>query len=197
MNINGILNIKSSNIADFKPKSNNNIAKEDLNFGQNQNVQTLNYGYVNPNIPLNYTKLGVQKTPFGDDIHLFKLSNGQKVAIMKKKGTTVVQTFIKTGSINEQDSQRGISHFIEHNLFNGSEGIEAGGFFNEVRKMGADNNASTGLNVTDYYISSNLLNESDLENQRKVSFEQGKALADKNGMLFFETSVLFFLHGLH
>ncbi len=33
-------------------------------------------------------------------------------------------------------------------------------------------------------------NKSDLENQRKVTYEQGKALADKNGMLFFETSAL-------
>ena len=44
------------------------------------------------------------------------LQNGQKVAIMPKKGTTIVKTFVNSGSMNETDPIRGISHFIEHNF---------------------------------------------------------------------------------
>ena len=45
---------------------------------------------------------------------------------------------------------------------------EEGDFFNQVNKMGASTNASTGFAETNYYISSNLLNESDLETKIKL-----------------------------
>lgn len=95
----------------------------------------------------------------------YKLANGQKVVIVPKEGTTVVKTYVNTGSFNEPDNVRGISHYIEHNLFNGSETLGNKVFFDEVNKMGAKTNASTSFSVTDYYISSNLLDDKDLENK--------------------------------
>ncbi len=118
--------------------------------------------FVNPNIPTGYSYLGVEKTPNGDDIHLFMLQNGQRVAIMPKKGTTIVKTFVDSGSMNETDRIRGISHFIEHNLFNGSKTLPPGSFFNETAKMGANTNASTDYAQTDYYIESAIMSDSDL-----------------------------------
>ena len=59
-------------------------------------------------------------------------------------------------------------HYIEHNLFNGSRGLEQGDFFKQVDKMGASTNASTGFAETNYYISSNLINKDDLENKIKI-----------------------------
>lgn len=99
---------------------------------------------------------------------LYKLANGQKVIIVPKDGTTVVKTYVNTGSLNEPDKVRGISHYIEHNLFNGSESLGDKVFFDEVNKMGANTNASTSFSVTDYYISSNLLDDRDLENKIKL-----------------------------
>ena len=99
---------------------------------------------------------------------LYKLANGQKIIIVPKEGTTVVKTYVNTGSLNEPDKVRGISHFIEHNLFNGSKSLGDKVFFDEVNKMGAQTNASTSFSVTDYYISSNLLDDSDLENKVKL-----------------------------
>ncbi len=118
---------------------------------------------VKPNIPVSYTLLGVQKTPYGDDIYLYKLHNGQKVAIMPKEGSTIVKTFVNSGSMNETDPIRGISHFIEHNLFNGSKNLAPGQFFKEVAKMGSSTNASTDYALTDYYIESALMSEPDLK----------------------------------
>lgn len=118
---------------------------------------------VNPNLPVSHTFLGVEKTPYGDSIYLYKLQNGQKVAIMPKQGSTIVKTFVNSGSMNETDPIRGISHFIEHNLFNGSKNLVPGQFFNEVGKMGASTNASTDYAQTDYYIESALMSDTDLE----------------------------------
>jgi len=118
--------------------------------------------------PMPYSKTGVIDFPYGTKAHCYKLSNGQKVIIVPQEGETVLRTYVNTGSMNEPDKIRGISHYIEHNLFNGSKGLEEGDFFKQVNKMGASTNASTGFAETNYYISSNLLGDNDLENKIKL-----------------------------
>ena len=125
----------------------------------------------NVKTPLKYSKLGVENLPCDTKAHFYKLENGQKVVIIPKEGSTVVKTYVNTGSMNEPDNVRGISHFIEHNLFNGSEGLEAGEFFKTVNKLGASTNASTGFAATDYFISSHLLKKNDLETEIKIHAE--------------------------
>ena len=118
--------------------------------------------------PMPYVKTGEMNFPYDTKAYCYKLSNGQKVIIVPQEGETVLRTYVNTGSMNELDKLRGISHYIEHNLFNGSQGLEEGDFFKQVDKMGASTNASTGFAETNYYISSNLLNDSDLENKIKL-----------------------------
>ena len=118
--------------------------------------------------PISYTKTEETALPFDLKAHCYKLSNGQRIVIVPKEGPTVIKTYVNTGSMNEPDRVRGISHYIEHNLFNGSQGLEEVDFFKTVDKMGASTNASTGLAETNFYISSNLLNEGDLENEIKI-----------------------------
>ncbi len=118
--------------------------------------------------PLKYSKIGKFELPFDLEASLYKLSNGQRVVIVPKEGKTVVKTYVNTGSMNEPDNLRGISHYIEHNLFNGSEGLGAGDFFKKVDEMGANTNASTGFSETNYFISSNLLEKEDLEQKIKL-----------------------------
>ena len=113
--------------------------------------------------PMQYSKIGEFKLPADLTASLYKLSNGQRVVVVPKEGKTIVKTYVNTGSMNEPDNLRGISHYIEHNLFNGSDGLEAGEFFKKVDKMGASTNASTGFSETNYFISSNLLDDTDLE----------------------------------
>ncbi len=122
----------------------------------------------NVKVPQKYSSLGTIELPCNTKAHNYKLASGQRVVIIPKKGPTIVKTYVNTGSMNEPDNVRGISHFIEHNLFNGSEGLDAGEFFSTVNKMGAYTNASTSFAATDYYIQSNLLNEGDLENKIKL-----------------------------
>ena len=70
---------------------------------------------INKTFEKGYIELGKIKTSFDRDLYCYQLANGQKVFIMPKKGPTIVKTYIKTGSMNKNDKQRGISHFVEHN----------------------------------------------------------------------------------
>lgn len=139
---------------------------------QNQNTQTQNLQNVTPDYniktPLKYAYLGKEELPNSLTASIYKLENGQRVVIIPKKGPTIVKTYVNVGSMNEPDRVRGISHFIEHNLFNGSDGLDAGQFFETVNKLGASTNASTGFAATDYYIESNLLKKKDLETEIKI-----------------------------
>lgn len=123
---------------------------------------------LNVKVPISYQKTGETELSYGMKAHCYKLANGQRVVILPKEGSTMVKTYVSTGSLNEPDNVRGISHYIEHNLFNGSEGLDAGEFFKTVNEMGAETNASTGFAETNYYITSNLLNDEDLETKIKI-----------------------------
>ncbi|NLF83446.1 MAG: insulinase family protein, partial [Candidatus Gastranaerophilales bacterium] len=110
-----------------------------------------------------YTELFSFNVPYlNEKGRLYKLDNGQGVVIIPKKGPTSIKTFVKVGSFNEPDKLRGISHYIEHNLFNGSEGLAPNQFVENVTRMGGLYNASTDTSRTDYYIKSPLHKETDL-----------------------------------
>lgn len=113
-------------------------------------------------VPVSYTFVRDLNLPFSNKAKLFKLATGQQVVVLEKKGPTVLQTYYNVGSMNEQDEQRGISHFNEHMAFNGSvsplgKTLGAGDFFRMVNDMGAITNASTGFSQTDYFVTSQLL----------------------------------------
>ena len=59
---------------------------------------------------------------FAKDFNVYKLDNGQTVIIEQIKNNPIVtiDTWIKTGSINEDDDNTGISHFLEHLFFKGT-----------------------------------------------------------------------------
>ncbi len=118
--------------------------------------------------PMAYNKLYEVELPFDMKAHYYKLANGQKVVIVPREGATVLKTYVNTGSMNEKDNIRGISHYLEHNFFNGSDGLEKGEFFKTVDRMGAYTNAATGMAETNYFIKSNLLKETDFEEQMKI-----------------------------
>ena len=119
-------------------------------------------------VPMQYKKTGELNLPYGLKAHCYKLANGQQVVVVPKEGKTVLRSYVNTGSLNETDDIRGISHYIEHNLFNGSDGLAAGEFFETTDRIGAETNASTGLAETNYFISSNLLNDTDLEEEMRI-----------------------------
>ena len=172
MKINSIQPSFKANIDATKPSQADYVATnpmQDRNSIVSELPQILPSYNVKP--PLKYNYLGEEELPCNIKAHMYKLENGQRVVIIPKKGPTIVKTYVNVGSMNEPDRVRGISHFIEHNLFNGSEGLEAGEFFATVNKLGASTNASTSFAATDFYIESNLLKKNDLETEIKIHAE--------------------------
>lgn len=82
------------------------------------------------------------------------LNNGMVVIKEKQSNSQVVsvQLFIKTGSNNEQDSQWGMTHVLEHLVFKGTRTRLPGQIAKEVQQMGGNINAFTSYAVTSYYI---------------------------------------------
>src|SRR5574344_1212579 len=85
-----------------------------------------------------------------EDFSVFKLDNGQTVIIEEVKNNPIVtiDTWIKTGSINEDDTNNGVSHFLEHLFFKGKKNHEPGEFDNILESKGAVTNAATSKDFT-------------------------------------------------
>lgn len=123
-----------------------------------------------------YTFLNTIKSTTGEDVYLYQLKNGQKVAIMPRKNqSTIVKTFLDAGSLNEIDKIRGISHMEEHMLFKGSSKLNDGDVFKLTGAMGASTNASTDYAQTDYYITAPYFENDDL---KKVIEIQGDMISN-------------------
>ncbi len=85
------------------------------------------------------------------------LPNGMRYAIRQNstpEGTALVRMNVGSGSLSEADSERGYAHFLEHMAFNGSKRIREGEMIKLLEReglaFGADTNASTGFEATQY-----------------------------------------------
>lgn len=129
---------------------------------------------------------------FAQDYNVYKLDDGQTVIIKQVTNNPIVtiDTWVKTGSINENDQNNGISHFLEHLFFKGTKTHPPGEFDKIVESKGAETNAATSKDFTHYYLvipskyfdlamdlhSDMLLNplipRKELEKERKVVMEE-------------------------
>lgn len=84
----------------------------------------------------------------------YRLNNGITLIYNKSPGNSVtVQVLVKTGSNNEQKNISGVSHFIEHMLFEGTKKRpDSRAIANEVEKLGGIFNAYTSGEITCYYV---------------------------------------------
>lgn len=99
-------------------------------------------------------KKSLVKYPFLiKDVEVHKLENGHTIVLAYKEGGLVnVSSWVKTGSINEDDSNNGISHFLEHLMFKGTHKHKAGEFDRILEAKGAVVNAATWKDYTFYYV---------------------------------------------
>jgi len=94
------------------------------------------------------------KYPFlTGDVKIYERENGHKIVLAYKEGGMVnVSSWVKTGSINENDKNNGISHFLEHLMFKGTHKHKAGEFDHILEARGAIVNAATWKDYTFYYV---------------------------------------------
>ncbi len=129
---------------------------------------------------------------FAQDYSVFKLDNGQTVIIKEVHDNPIVtiDTWVRTGSINESDKNNGVAHFLEHLFFKGTQKYPTGEYDKILESKGAVTNAATSKDFTHYYITipsrdfqtalelhaDQLLNpqipRKELEKERKVVIEE-------------------------
>ena len=82
--------------------------------------------------------------------------NGLRLVVDKIEGLFSVSAgvLVKTGSANESPEENGISHFIEHTLFKGTETRTAFEISDCIDRIGAQINAFTSKELTCYYTKS-------------------------------------------
>ena len=87
------------------------------------------------------------------DVEVYEQDNGHKIVLAHKEGDMVnVSSWVKTGSINENEKNNGISHFLEHLMFKGTHKHKAGEFDKILEAKGAIVNAATWKDYTFYYV---------------------------------------------
>lgn len=89
-------------------------------------------------------------------IHYKQFDNGLRLVVNKMDGMLSVScgVLVKTGSINESQSENGISHFIEHVMFKGTKTRSAFEISDHIDRIGAQINAFTSKELTCYYTKS-------------------------------------------
>ncbi len=85
------------------------------------------------------------------------LKNGLRILFvsMPESPTVTVQILVRAGSRDEQDKEHGISHFLEHMCFKGTENRPTAlSISKELESLGAQSNAFTSYEYTGYYAKS-------------------------------------------
>jgi len=95
--------------------------------------------------------------PVDPDVSYGVLENGLRYALQtnsRPEGEASLRFWIRAGSRNETDETLGLAHYLEHMAFNGSENVPEGEMVKSLERLGlsfgADTNASTTFNRTEY-----------------------------------------------
>ena len=125
---------------------------------------------------------------------VFELPNGAKVIYLNKPSEICYCEFdFKVGAYFEDDTNRGISHLLEHLMFNGCPGMSSLEFNARMDKMGMSINAYTGRLVTAYHFSglkSNFIPAFELYANLIKSFTATQEILDKErGVVINEIGV--------
>ena len=85
------------------------------------------------------------------------LANGMRYVLLRNTtppGQVMVRFRIDVGSLEEEEDQRGLAHFLDHMAFNGSANVPEGEMVRLLQReglaFGADTNASTSQEETSY-----------------------------------------------
>lgn len=95
--------------------------------------------------------------PFGPNLEIqrFELANGLRVLLLTDPSAPVIayHTWFRVGSRHEREGKTGIAHLFEHLMFNETKNLPKGEFDRRLEEAGAESNASTWLDFTQYSIS--------------------------------------------
>ena len=83
-----------------------------------------------------------------------KLSSGVRIVLeqIPYVQSIAIGVWVRAGAIDEEEKYAGISHFIEHMLFKGTEHRSARQIAEDIDRIGGQINAFTGKEATCYYV---------------------------------------------
>ena len=89
-----------------------------------------------------------------EPIQVTRLPSGLTVVTerMERVETVSIGAYVATGSRNETADENGVSHFLEHMAFKGTETRSAAAIAEEVEAVGGHINAYTAREQTAYYV---------------------------------------------
>jgi len=128
----------------------------------------------------------------------FQLKNGLNVLMIESHKSPVIsiQMWVNTGSADEQKGEEGISHFIEHLVFKGTDKFGVGEIASKVEGDGGQLNAYTSFDQTVFFITMSkkyastgldcisqmmgypTFDENEIDNEREVVIEEIKRSMD-------------------
>ena len=87
------------------------------------------------------------------NVHHYRLDNGLTVLLKEVHSAPVISSWVayRVGSRNERTGQTGISHWVEHMLFKGTERYPAGVLDRLIDRVGGQWNAYTSSDFTTYF----------------------------------------------
>lgn len=147
-----------------------------------------------------------QKKEKQSNIRKTTLESGLKIVSEKIESVKSVSVgiWVKTGSRNESEEQAGITHFLEHMLFKGTEKRSAFDIAQSMESVGGYLNAFTSTEYTCYYarcldskldsavdvlsdmIQNSQFPDEELEKEKKVVLEEMKMYKDSPDDVIFE-----------
>ncbi len=96
----------------------------------------------------------IRTHPFGPKLEVdhYQLGNGLEILLLEDASAPVISfhLWFRVGSRHETPGKTGLAHLFEHLMFNEVEGLPPGAFDQKMEAVGADNNASTWLDFTQY-----------------------------------------------
>lgn len=117
-----------------------------MNFSES----VLQYEIMNPH------KRGIYKKKVKNMgyIEIRKLDCGVRVVMeqIPHVQSVAMGIWVKTGAVNEEAKYAGVSHYIEHMMFKGTENRNAREIAADIDKIGGQMNAFTGKEATCYYV---------------------------------------------
>ena len=136
----------------------------------------------------------------------FTLKNGMRVLVVPDNRAPVVTHMVwyRVGAADEPQGVSGIAHFLEHLMFKSTEKIANGEFSKIVSRLGGQDNAFTGHDVTAYYqrvakhrlrqvmemeadrMVNLRLDEKEVLTERQVILEERRSRVENNPSAIFE-----------
>ncbi|GAA6761845.1 MULTISPECIES: M16 family metallopeptidase [Thermus] len=143
-----------------------------------------------------------------------ELKNGLKVIaeVLPEARSVALGYFVRTGARDEREEESGVSHFLEHMVFKGPEGMDALSVNLAFDRLGAQYNAFTSEEATVYYgavlpefafellaLFSKLLRpalrQEDFDTEKKVILEEIARYQDRPGFMAYDWARARFFQG--